>query len=113
MIINGTTYHDETPIEIVNILEAARLSRVDGNGYRLRFRWGDTETGRDWGDAYHDTYRVEGYVGRRGGTSKIPLLIWNSRSYGGGAILDHCIVKIVTARGKRVLYQHPTYHKEV
>jgi len=106
MIINGTTYHDETPIEIANILETARLSRVNGNGYRLRFHWGDTETGRDWGDTYH----VEGYVGRSGGTSKIPLLIWNSRSYGGGAILDHCIVKIVTARGKRILYQHPTYH---
>lgn len=107
MIVNGTTYHDETPKEIVYILEDARMSKVDGYGYRLRFHWGDVKTGRDWGDTYH----VEGYVGRSTGTSKIPLLIWNSRSLGGGAILDDCIVKIVTARGKRVLYQHSKYHK--
>ncbi len=108
MLVNGTAYHDETPKEIVKILEAARLARWENRGYRLHFHWGDTKTGRDWGDTYH----VEGYVGRSTGTSKIPLLIWNSRSYGGPAILDDCIVKIATARGKRVLYEHPAYHRE-
>jgi len=107
MIVNDTTYHDETPETVIDILETARIARVGGQGFRLRFHWGDTETGLDWGDTYH----VEGYVGRSTGTSKIPLLIWNSRSYGGGAILDNCIVKIATARGKRVLYEHPKYHR--
>ena len=44
------------------------------------------------------------------GPVKVPLLIANSRSIGGGAILDFCIVRIRTAAGGRVLYQHPAYH---
>ncbi len=107
MIVGGTTYHDETPREIVNILETNRLLRLNGYGYRLRFYWGDIKTGLDWGEKRG----IEGYVGRSTGTSKIPLLIWNSGSMGGCAILDHCIVKIARARGKKVLYQHPKYHE--
>ncbi len=101
-IVNGTAYHIDTAREIVDILENARQLR-----WRLRFHWGDVVTGLDWGDEYH----VRGYVGRSMGPIKIPLLIYNRRSYGGGAILDHCIVKITTTRGGRVLYVHPSYHK--
>jgi len=41
---------------------------------------------------------------------KVPLLIANRRSLGGTAILDHCIVRIRSSAGGRVLYQHPDYH---
>ena len=102
-IVNGTAYHADTKEDIVNILERSRLS-----GRRLRLHWGNTKTGLDWGD----TYDVAGCVGRSGGSIKIPLLIHNSRSLGGGAILDNCIVKIRYASKKEggVLYQHPEYH---
>ena len=53
---------------------------------------------------------MAGYIGRSTGSQKIPLLIYNTRSMGGDHILDHCIVKIATAVGKHVLYQHPKYH---
>lgn len=29
---------------------------------------------------------------------------------GGGAILEHCIVRIRESAGGRILYQHPSYH---
>lgn len=45
-IRNGTAYHEDTPEEVVRILESARQS---GRGILLRFCYGDTKTGRDWG----------------------------------------------------------------
>jgi hypothetical protein len=95
---SGTCYHLETPEAVVDYLEEAHINR-----YRLRLFFGDTKTGRDWGEEND----VTGYVGRSTGTIKIPLLIHNNRSMGGGAILDHCIVKIM--RGRRTVYEMPGY----
>jgi hypothetical protein len=100
-IVNGTSYHAETPASVVEVLERARLSRT-----RIHVSYGDTGTGKDW----LEEFDVSGYVGRSMGPVKVPLLIANRRSTGGGAILDHCIVRIRQSAGGRVLYQHPAYH---
>jgi len=100
-IINGTSYHLETPDEVVRVLENARTNRT-----RLHVSLGETKTGRDWLEEF-ESY---GYIGRSTGSIKVPLMIHNSRSLGGGAILDHCIVRIRTTSGGRVLFQHPHYH---
>ena len=99
---NGTSYNVKTADSMVGLLEAIRLEHA-----RVRFHWGDTTTGQDWGDVYD----VCGTISRSTGPIKIPILIHNRRSLGGGAILDHCIVKITTTRGKQVLYQHPNYQE--
>jgi len=109
--INGTSYHAQTPIEVCNVLERVMKSRT-----RIRIDLGYTEStsneipknkgvGHSWGEIYD----VTGYVGKSTGKIKIPLLVHNSRSMGGGSILDHCIVQIKESRGGRVLYQHPNY----
>lgn len=99
--VNGTSYSDKTSPQMIELLETLRHDST-----RCRFYWGDIETGEDWGD----TYGVKGTIGRSTGTVKIPLLIYNARSFGGGAILDDCIVKITTTRGNNLIYQHPKYH---
>ena len=99
-VINGTTFHAETPIEVCNILNDAISSR---HSKRIRIFLGDKETGKDWNEFY-DTI---GYVGRSTRTSKIPLIIHNIRS-AGGVILDDYIVKITV--DKKTIYQHPKYH---
>jgi hypothetical protein len=71
---------------------------------RIRIFYGDKKTGKDWCEIY-DTI---GYIGRSCGTQKIPLLINNKRSLGGGGILTDCILKITV--DKQVLYKHPKYH---
>jgi hypothetical protein len=98
---NGTTYHEETPDEVIRVLENARQNRT-----RLHISLGDQQTGRDW----LEEFETHGYVGRSMGPIKVPLIVANRRSLGGGSILDHCIVRIRTSAGGRVLWQHPSYH---
>lgn len=98
---NGTSYDTRTPDDVIRVLESARTNRT-----RLHISLGDTETGLDW----LEEFEIHGYVGRSMGPVKVPLLIANRRSHGGGAILGHCIVRIRESAGGRVLYQHPTYH---
>jgi hypothetical protein len=99
---NGTYYHRDTPDEIIRLLEAARLGNV-----RLRFHFGNTNTGRDWCEEFD----VVGTIGRSMGPVKVPLLLQTSRSIGGGSILDHCIVRIRSVgKNGRDIYRHPKYH---
>ena len=100
---NCTWYHKDTPRAVCQILE----SHLQHNrNKRLRLFLGDSVTGRDWGEEWD----VLGYVGRSTGWRKIPLLVHNSRSMGGGGILDNCIIKIMTTGGS-VLWQHENYNR--
>lgn len=98
-VVNGTSYHKDTPQALIEVLERAREQ-----GLRLRLFVGDSATGRDWCEEND----VTGTLGRSMGTIKVPLLLHNARSIGGGALLDHCIVRVL--HGKRELYRHPSYH---
>jgi len=123
--VRGTTYHDETDPRVIDILEAARsgpdfaIRSIDvARGERLCVRYGDPDTGRDWGDpAMCGTIsRSQGTPGRDY-TNRVPLLIKSKRSFGGEAILDHKIIRITRGAKpkqkhgvKYVLFQHPKYH---
>jgi hypothetical protein len=101
-VVNGTFYHKETPKRVVIALEFSRQYQ----NQRLVIFLGDGKTGKAWGDI------EEGRIGRSTGEIKIPLIISNSRSLGGSGLLDHCIVKILAANGKTVIYRHENYNKE-
>lgn len=91
-IVNGTSYHAETSLNVIKWLETSRERKQ-----RIRLFYGDTTiTCHNWNEE-NDTI---GHVGRSTGSIKIPLLIKNSRSFGGGAILDHCIIRIDTKDSK-------------
>lgn len=96
---NGTHYTEGTDPSVVHYLEAFR-----GSDDRLILYYGDTKTGRAWGD------KETGRIGRSTGKIKVPLICHNARSLGGGAILTDCVVRIETAKGKRALWQHDTFH---
>ena len=94
-----TTYNKDTSKKVIDILENAIDTRK-----RVRVFYGDTKNGRDW----LEEYGTIGRIGRSCGENKIPILIANSRSLGGGALLDDCIVKITI--DKTVVYQHELYN---
>jgi len=102
---NGTFYSANTHPEVRRILE-----RVRQDGTRIRLHYGDTKTGKDW----QDRYDVAGTVGRSMGPVKIPILLHNCNSIGGGGILDDCIVRIRYANRKQGgdMYRHSQYHNE-
>lgn len=104
IIVNGTAYSEGTPERVIQVLE-----RFMGDRRRLRLYYGDPRTGRDWRES-HD---IEGHIGRSTGSIKVPILVANRRSMGGGSILTANIVKIEYANKKLggVLYIHPNYHR--
>lgn len=96
-------YHAETNKRVIDTLEYCRKNRI-----RVRLHYGDIETGRDW----NEENDVTGYIGlSKGYEARFPILVYNERSYGGGSILDHCIIKICAANGKRVLYKAENYQQ--
>lgn len=84
------------------------VSYMVHSGRRVRIWYGDTETGRSW----NEEYNVTGYISRSTGNIKIPILINNSRSYGGESLLDDCIIRIDDIQQKRTLYKHENFHVE-
>jgi len=73
---------------------------------RIRIWYGDVNTGLSW----LDEYDMMGTIGRSTGQQKIPLLIKNSRSSGGGGILCHCIIRIDIISPRRTIYEHPLFY---
>ena len=85
----------------------AKLTSLHKTRDRVRIVYGDPITGKDW----LEEYDVIGRIGRSTGSTKVPLLIANERSMGGGAILTAKILKIVLVDNKKVLYQHENYEE--
>lgn len=99
-LVDGTSYHVDTPQAVINILETSRRNRL-----RIVLEYGDTAEGRLWGP---DATPNRGHVSRSGGSIQIPILIRTSRSLGGEGIADNCIMRITESRGGKVLYEHPS-----
>ena len=95
------TFNEKTCDKVKECLEHYYNSKS-----RVRIWYGDNNTGMSWMEEY-DTM---GTIGRSTGQQKIPLLIKNSRSSGGGGILCHCIIRIDVISSKRIIYKHPLFN---
>lgn len=94
-------YHVETDKKVIDVLEYCRKNRI-----RIKLNYGDVQTGKSWNEE-HDTM---GYVSMsKGHEARFPILVNNCRSYGGGSLMDNCILKIQESKGKKVLYQAPNF----
>lgn len=93
---SGTAYSLDTPDDLVLILERLRETQQ-----RIILDYGDVKTGKSWGEEYD----IAGRIGRSNGQFKIPILLYSSRSWGGGAILTDCILGIKASAGKQQIYK--------
>lgn len=94
-VVNGTSYDIRTNIEVIRILELCRE-----NNTRIVLDYGDIKTGKSW----NERYDITGRIGRSTGLNKIPILLHNTRSIGGGEIMCYNIIGIKTSIGKVSLY---------
>ena len=94
------TFSDNTNEKVKQVLTSC-YNRKN----RIRIVYGDITTGK----SYLDEYEILGYVGKSTGVKPTPLLISNSRSFGGGSILTGSVLKIVDTKTKQVLFKHENY----
>ena len=87
---DGTHNDAHTSPIVASLLDALRLSQT-----RVRIYY-------DYGDG---TPPDVGYIGRSLGPCKWPLIVYNRRSHGGGAIMANRIARIEATRGGRVIYR--------
>lgn len=113
-------YEIDTPDSVVFWLENCIKEHLRGNNKRVRIFYGDTDYpnfekihGRtpNPGHVWQEEYDVSGYIGKSTGEKPIPLMLANSRSSGGGGLLDGCIVRMIVD-GYEV-YRHPNYQNDM
>ena len=90
-IVNNVEYASNCPDELIDIFE-----RMFNSPSRVIIDYGNVLTGESWGE----TCDNKGYLRRSGGDIKLPILVYNNRSFGGGAILTGCILSIKYANKK-------------
>lgn len=96
-------YNEKTNEKVIAAIERARINRQ-----RIRIYLGDTETGKCW----NEEHNIMGYVGlSKGYEAYFPILVYNERSYGGGSLMDDCIIKIKEAKGGYILYQSKNFQQ--
>ena len=103
-IVDGVYFHLNTNDEVIKVLLQAMRTRK-----RIKIDLGWTDTEKSW----NEISNTMGYVGKTTGREPILILVHNTRSSGGGAILTDSVIKITTSRGGTVLYQHPLYHQSI
>jgi hypothetical protein len=101
---SGFYFPDTCSAEQKNAIAYAHSARL-----RVRIFQGDTATGEAWADEWG----VTGTIGRSTGPCKIPLLICNARSIGGGGLLSDCIVAMFNTRTGHAVYKHPSFNPGV
>lgn len=104
-------YGDKFELEVFDNIDDRLVSIIlqyRGSNERLRLFFGDIHTGCSW----LDEYDVMGTIGRTGGKFKVPILLNNSCSVCGGAILLGSLVRIDEVSTHRTLWKVPNFHVE-
>ena len=98
-------YKLKTSDNLVQVLERIRINKI-----RVKLNLGNTETGVSW----NEENDITGRIGlSRGTQARFPILVYNSRSFGGGALMDDCILKITNTTTGAVMYQANNFKESI
>lgn len=103
-VINGTSYDSTTCQQVIDTLENIRQKQI-----RVHLSYGFVDgprAGEDW----FEEHEVTGRISRSMGPVKVPIIVYNRRSLGGGGIIVGRIIKIRRTDTNQILYQHLKYN---
>jgi len=104
---NPELYTPNTPLAVIQFFEkelAIPYERQKALCKRVRIHYGNTVTGRAWGDT--DT----GYITLSCGDDPELITLRTLDASQGTPVMMGNIIKIETTRGKQALYRHPHFH---
>jgi hypothetical protein len=108
----GIYLKDEDKVEaytqVDNCLMAV-LSECYRQKRRVRVWYGDGKTGESWFEDFETT----GYIGRSCGDFKVPLIVSNSRSWGGGALSVGSVIRVDDIKTRKTLWKVPNYYDKL
>jgi hypothetical protein len=108
----GIYLKDEDKVEaytqVDNCLMAV-LSECCRQKRRVRVWYGDRKTGESWFEEADTT----GRIGHSCGEFKFPLLIPNSRSCGGSALMVGSLIRIDDIKARKTLWKVPGYYDKL
>lgn len=87
----------------------ATLSECYRQKRRVRLWYGDRKSG----ESYFEDFETTGRIGRSCGDFKIPLVIANSRSWGGGALLVGSLIRVDDIKARKTLWKVPNYYDKL
>ena len=93
IIVDGTSYHKETPADLIRVLEQLRKEMS-----HIILSYGDVKTGKVWIGITPNS----GFIDRTSGPIKVPIILRTLRSSGGVPILAHCIFTIQSNTNKTI-----------
>lgn len=107
-VYEGTWYHADTCDNVIYALDYAR--KAERRVHVLFCYPEEKDVPKEWESKFSakeiwlEEYDTVGRIGRSCGEIKVPLLIKNSRSYGGGGLITGRIGRIIDVATKEVLY---------
>ena len=107
--LHADSKHEEK-LEVFSQVDENFIKLLSGciHSGRYRIWYGDRETGCSW----NEEYEVTGEIGRTGGHFKVPILLHDRRSIGGGAILIGSVIRIDDISAKTTIWKHKNFHVE-
>lgn len=109
----GIYLKDKNEIEVfaqVDNCLMATLSECYRQKRRVRVWYGDRKSGESWFEDCETT----GRIGRSGGKIfNIPLIIANSRSWGGGALSVGSLIRVDDIKARKTLWKVPNFCSEL
>lgn len=98
----------EAYTQVDNCLMAV-LSECYRQKRRIRVWYGDRKTGHSW----YEDFETTGYIGKSCGKFNVPLIISNSRSFGGGALSVGSLIRVDDIKTHETLWKVPNFYSKL